>query len=117
MFAILRTPPLRGENLMYQIVVGDQQSCPGAYSQWLTLTVGSGTIVSVAFQNNGNAQNFWTSQIFPQSSTQAYFQVVNSSLTATQWWPIVVVDTGGGAAESTVEVSISGVGTKSLAKA
>ena len=103
--------------MAYQIVVLSQQSCSGAHWQTIQATVGGGTIVSVAFQNNGNAQNFWVSQMFPQSATQAYWQVINSSLTSTQWWPIVVIDTGDDAdAASAAKATISNVESQPLSK-
>ena|SRR5436305_70163 len=99
---------------MYQIVVGTQQSCPGGSWQTIQGTIGSGTIVSVAFQNSGGAENFWVSQMFPQSATQAYWQVINSSLTSTQWWPIVVIDTGSSAAVGAIEGMVEVLETKPL---
>lgn len=101
--------------MAYQIVVGTEQSCPGSSSQWVqwSYSVGSSTILSVGFQNSGLATDFYISQMFPQSATVAYLQVVNTSLTSTNWWPIIVVDTGGDAA-STEKGTIKVVESKPL---
>ncbi len=101
--------------MAYQIVVGTEQSCPASSSQWVqwSYSVGSSTIVSVGFQNSGLAMDFYVSQMFPQSATLGFWQVVNTSLTSTNWWPIIVVDTGGDAA-STEKGTIRVVETKRL---
>jgi hypothetical protein len=68
-------------------------SCPGGSTQWATIT-SSYPIVSVGFQNYGNAQNFYASQMFVQSESQAYVQVINNSFTSTKWVIWLVVDSG-----------------------
>ena len=77
---------------MISIVRFDQQTCRGGYWQSVTGTVGYGTIVGLGFQNYGNAWNFWASQMFPESATQAYWQIVNNSQTDTDWVPIAIVE-------------------------
>ena len=89
---------------MLEIVKSSEFDCPGAHSQWVTFTVYGGTLASVGFQNSGNAQNFWASQIFPISSNQAYVQVCNSSLTGTGWWAVMVVITTGAEDAGAVKV-------------
>ncbi|HEU4884432.1 MAG TPA: hypothetical protein VFT45_19400 [Longimicrobium sp.] len=84
---------------MFQVIQLSQYSCPGLTSQWVRASAPSGTIVSVGFQNSGNAQNFWASQMFPLNAQQGYWQVNNTSLTSTEWWPYVVVFQDSGAAE------------------
>jgi hypothetical protein len=70
-----------------------QQTCKAGYWQSVAGTVGYGTIVSLGFQNYGNASNFWVSQMFPESATRAYWQVVNNStFTSTDWVPIAAVE-------------------------
>jgi hypothetical protein len=78
-------------------------SCSGSSTQYGSWSPG-GTVVSVGFQNSGFAHNLWTSQMFVQTPTSVYFQVINSSLTSTEWGLVCVIDTsateeGGAAAE------------------
>ena len=91
---------------MFQIVSSSELSCPGVHWQWARFTVSGGTLVSVGFQNSGNAQNFWSSQMFPESSSQAYIQVNNSSLTSTGWWAKLVISTPGELDASAVKVVV-----------
>lgn len=76
----------------FSIVRFNQQTCRAGYWQSVAGTVGYGTIVSLGFQNYGNASSFWASQMFIESATRAYWQVVNNSFTDTGWVPIAVVE-------------------------
>lgn len=74
-------------------------TCPAGYTQMVSYSFSGSTVVSVGFQNMGNATSFWASQMFPQSSSQAYWQVVNTSGSGTDWYPYVVLYQPDGAAE------------------
>lgn len=76
---------------MFTVTQLDKFTCPAGYSQMVSYNFPSGTVVSVGFQNMGNATSFWISQMFPLSSSQAYWQVVNSSGSGTDWYPYVVL--------------------------
>lgn len=71
----------------------------GGYNN-LTITAGAGTqIVSIGFQNSGNAINLWASQIFVYNNGgNAYAQIVNSSGSSTAFWIYIVYATTSGAA-------------------
>lgn len=77
---------------MVQQVKLDQYTCPGGYSQWVSYPL-NGTTLSVGFQNQGYAQNFWVSQMFiSEDGSYAFWQVINTSLTDTYWWPYITID-------------------------
>jgi hypothetical protein len=101
--------------MAYQIVVGPECSAPAFSSSNVQMlyTTGSSTILSVAFQHEGMAEDIVVSQMFPQSATEAYWQVINTSETTASWWPIIVVDTGGVAA-STEKGTVRVLETKRL---
>lgn|SRR5580765_373943 len=79
-----------------------QHSLPGGHYMTETITAGSGyQIVSAGFQNAGNASDLYASQIFVSGNgAQAYFQLVNTSLTSTDVWYWVAL-----AAPSSADVS------------
>jgi hypothetical protein len=101
---------------MFQVIQLSQYSCPALNSQWVRASAPSGTIVSVGFQNEGNAQNFWASQMFPLNAQQGYWQVNNTSLTSTGWWPYVVIFQDGGTAALTADDVKAETGTVPLAE-
>ena len=77
---------------MFQVMRLRQYSCPGSSSQTISYYYGGmGTIISVGFQNVGNAQSFWVSQMFVDSAAGAYWQVLNNAFTSTEWYPVIVL--------------------------
>ncbi len=78
-------------------------SCPAFTTQWpqTPYTISGGTIVSIGFQNEGGAQEFWVSQMFVVNQTQAYLQVVNQSPSSTSYNVVIVVDIGDSATDIT----------------
>lgn len=76
---------------MFSIVQLDKYTVPSNYSESVSISLGSGTIVSVGFQNMGNQQYFWASQMFVQSPTQAYWEVVNTEGSSVDWYPTLVI--------------------------
>jgi len=97
--------------MTYRVVFADTQSCKVATSKQSTYTINGATILSVGFQNLGNAQSFYASQIFPISANQAYIQVVNNGLTNTDFRAVFVISTNNSLSEDkelkvqTVELS------------
>lgn len=81
---------------MIQHVQLEQFTCPGGYSQWVKVPL-SATTVSVGFQNQAYAQNFWVSQMFISADgSYAFWQVINTSFTDTYWWPYLTIDSTDG---------------------
>jgi hypothetical protein len=77
---------------MVQQVQLDQQTCPGMYSQWISYPL-SASALGIGFQNHDYAQNFWVSQMFISADgSYAFWQVNNTSLTDTYWWPYITID-------------------------
>jgi hypothetical protein len=85
---------------MFYYWQSQQHSAPGlgGYTT-VTITAGSGTqIVSIGFQNDGNATNLWASQIFVYNNGgNAYAQIVNSSGSSTAFWIYIVYATASSA--------------------
>jgi hypothetical protein len=77
----------------FRIVQSVQYTCHGLYTQRVWFGTGKGTLVSIGFQNIGFAENFSVSQMFVGSQTEAFVQVINTSLTDTHWLAVAVVAT------------------------
>jgi len=77
---------------MYQFISYGPYSCPAASSQYATVTGTAGAILSVGFQNIGYAELLRPTQMFVGSATFAFVQVLNTSLTGTDWYVWIVWD-------------------------
>src|SRR5215468_4468490 len=94
--------------MAFQIITSQEISCPGQSYQSVNVSIPA-TAVSIGFQNSGNATDFYASQMFVNSPTSAYVQVVNTSFTSTGWWVWVVYSTptDAKAAAETPKIEIS----------
>jgi hypothetical protein len=70
----------------YVTTVSSELTCSGHSSQYNNLSVNSGTMVSIGIQNIGMAINFYTSQMFVQTKSNAFVQVANNAFTATDYY-------------------------------
>lgn len=75
----------------YTVSAGYGATIPGRTSG--SFSPGSGTVVSVGFQNNGNAVSCWASQLFVTDSGTVYFEICNAAPSSTDFWIWCVVDT------------------------
>jgi hypothetical protein len=83
----------------YQCVRWGPYTCPAFSSCYPTSNFVNplkGAIVSVGFQNLGLATDFYATQAFVVSDTEAFVQVANYSASSTQWyaWAVVHVQPG-----------------------
>ena len=95
--------------MAFQIFTSQELNCSGQSYQSVNVSNIPGTAVSIGFQNSGNATDFYASQMFVNSPTSAYVQVVNTSFTSTGWWVWVVYSTPSDAkaAAGTLKLEVS----------
>lgn len=78
-------------DVQFHIVRTEMLSCPGEQSQWAWFNLpGTGSFISVGFQNEGFDRYFTASQMFVESPTVAFVQVNNPSVRIQDWWVVAV---------------------------
>ena len=67
-------------------------TCPASQTQWVTVPVSAGNIVSVGIQNAGYRPDLYPSQFFAYEPNRAFAQVHNTSSSPAEWhaWLVVV---------------------------
>lgn len=80
-------------NKSVQIVRSDVQHCPADSFKESKVTVSGGTILSIGFQNFHDVRHFYASQMFVESATQAFIQVINNDSTDISYVVVLVVQT------------------------
>ena len=100
----------------FSIVKLAELTCDGWNHQELPVYIpaGSGTIVSCGFQNMGNKSEFFITQMFPVSATEAYYEVTNYETTSVNWYPILVVFSASDAAANEIKATVGDVTTTEL---
>lgn len=81
--------------MTYSYLNSPNYTCPGSQTQWATIPVTTGTIVSVGVQNSGYRKDLYITQVFAYQPDRAFVQVTNTSPEPREWcaWTVVASST------------------------